>query len=53
MMERIHNATNCLGGALLASAVPHFVCGAIERCLQSPFTRPPGRGLTGSTIKAL
>lgn len=42
-----------LGGAILTNAIPHFVCGVMGRPFQSPFARPPGRGLSSSTVNVL
>jgi hypothetical protein len=41
------------GGALLANAVPHFVSGVMGRRFQSPFAKPPGKGLSSSTVNVL
>lgn len=41
------------GGAFLANAVPHFVSGLMGRAFQSPFAKPPGEGLSSSTVNAL
>jgi hypothetical protein len=41
------------GGALLANAVPHFVSGMTGRPFQSPFAKPPGKGLSSSTVNVL
>lgn len=41
------------GGAFLANAIPHFVSGMMGRAFQSPFARPPGQGLSSSTINVL
>lgn len=38
------------GGIFLANAVPHFVSGMQGRPFQSPFARPPGEGLSTSTL---
>ena len=38
------------GGAFLANAVPHLVAGAMGRPFQTPFAKPPGRGLSSSTV---
>lgn len=40
-------------GAFLANAVPHFVSGVTGRPFQSPFAKPPGRGLSSSTVNVL
>jgi len=41
------------GGAFLANAVPHFVSGMLGRAFQSPFAKPPGQGLSSSTVNVL
>lgn len=41
------------GGAILANAIPHFVSGAMGRPFQSPFAKPPGEGLSSSTVNVL
>jgi hypothetical protein len=41
------------GGAFLANAVPHFVSGMMGKAFQTPFARPPGQGLSSSTVNVL
>ncbi|MEI9989971.1 MAG: hypothetical protein WDM86_08020 [Rhizomicrobium sp.] len=41
------------GGAFLANAVPHFVSGVMGKPFQSPFAKPPGQGLSSSTVNVL
>ncbi len=41
------------GGAFLVNAVPHFVNGIMGRPFQSPFAKPPGKGLSSSTVNAI
>jgi len=41
------------GGVFLANAVPHLVSGMMGRAFQSPFARPPGQGLSSSTVNVL
>ena len=41
------------GGAFLMNAVPHVVAGAMGRAFQSPFAKPPGEGLSSSTVNVL
>jgi hypothetical protein len=41
------------GGAFLANAVPHFVSGVRGEPFQSPFAKPPGAGLSSSTVNVL
>jgi len=38
------------GGVFLANAIPHMVSGMMGRAFQSPFAKPPGEGLSSSTI---
>jgi len=52
-MEWIHCASYFLGGVFLTNAVPHFVSGVMGRLFQSPFAKPPGRGLSSSTVNVL
>lgn len=49
-MEWLHDLAYFFGGAFLANAVPHFVAGSMGRAFQSPFARPPGEGLSSSTV---
>jgi hypothetical protein len=41
------------GGIFLANAVPHLVSGMMGRPFQSPFAKPPGKGLSSSTVNVL
>jgi hypothetical protein len=41
------------GGAFLTNAVPHFVSGVMGEPFQSPFAKPPGQGLSSSTVNVL
>ena len=41
------------GGIFLANAIPHFVSGMMGRPFQSPFAKPPGQGLSSSTVNVL
>jgi hypothetical protein len=52
-MEGLHDVSYFFGGALLANAVPHFVSGMMGRPFQSPFAKPPGEGLSSSTVNVL
>lgn len=40
-------------GILLANAVPHLVSGMTGRAFQTPFARPPGKGLSSATVNVL
>lgn len=42
-----------LGGVFLANALPHVVSGMMGRPFQSPFAKPPGEGLSSSTVNVL
>jgi hypothetical protein len=46
-------ASYFFGGAFLANAVPHFVSGVMGKPFQTPFAKPPGQGLSSSTVNAL
>ncbi len=52
-MNWFHEAAYLFGGAFLANAVPHFVSGTMGRPFQSPFAKPPGEGLSSSTVNVL
>ena len=52
-MNWIHSVSYFFGGAFLANAVPHFVSGMMGRPFQSPFAKPPGKGLSSSTVNVL
>jgi hypothetical protein len=41
------------GGAFLANAVPHLTNGISGRPFQTPFAKPPGQGLSSSTVNVL
>ena len=52
-MDWLHDVSYLFGGAFLANAVPHFVSGMMGRPFQSPFAKPPGKGLSSSTVNVL
>jgi hypothetical protein len=41
------------GGAFLANTLPHLINGVSGRPFQSPFAKPPGKGLSSSTTNVL
>jgi hypothetical protein len=41
------------GGLFLTNAIPHLVSGLMGRAFQSPFAKPPGKGLSSSTVNVL
>jgi hypothetical protein len=52
-MMWLHDLAYFFGGVFLANAVPHYVSGMMGRPFQSPFARPPGKGLSSSTVNVL
>ena len=52
-MNWLHLVSYFFGGAFLANAVPHFVSGMMGRPFQTPFAKPPGEGLSSSTVNVL
>ncbi|MDU0704035.1 hypothetical protein Q8W87_28415 [Pseudomonas aeruginosa] len=52
-MNWLHDISYLFGGVFLANAVPHFVSGMMGRSFQSPFAKPPGEGLSSSTVNVL
>ena len=41
------------GGLFCANSIPHVVSGMMGRAFQSPFAKPPGKGLSSSTANVL
>lgn len=41
------------GGLFLANTLPHLINGISGRPFQSPFAKPPGKGLSSSTVNVL
>ena len=52
-MNFTHSIAYFLGGALMANAIPHWVSGLMGRPFQSPFAKPPGKGLSSSLVNVL
>ena len=52
-MNWLHLVSYFFGGIFLANAVPHFVSGTMGQPFQSPFAKPPGQGLSSSTVNVL
>ena len=52
-MDWAHNTSYFFAGAFLTNAVPHFVSGLMGRPFQSPFAKPPGKGLSSSTVNVV
>jgi hypothetical protein len=52
-MQWIYELAYFFGGMALVNTVPHLVSGVMGRPFQSPFAKPPGEGLSSSTINVL
>ena len=52
-MHWYHYLAYFFGGAFLSNSLPHFVMGVCGRPFQSPFAKPPGQGLSSSTVNVL
>jgi hypothetical protein len=52
-MTWIHSVSYFFGGVFLTNAVPHFVSGVMGLPFQSPFAKPPGKGLSSSAVNVL
>jgi hypothetical protein len=52
-MNWLHLVSYIFGGIFLTNAVPHLVSGMMGRPFQSPFAKPPGQGLSSSTVNVL
>jgi len=52
-MDWSHTLAWFFGGAFLLNAIPHVVAGAMGRPFQSPFAKPPGEGLSSSTVNVV
>jgi hypothetical protein len=52
-MNWLYIVSYFFGGVFLANAVPHLVSGMMGRPFQSPFAKPPGEGLSTSTVNVV
>jgi hypothetical protein len=52
-MPWYHYVSYFVGAAFLTNAIPHFVSGTMGEPFQSPFAKPPGEGLSSSTVNVL
>jgi hypothetical protein len=52
-MSWYHYLSYFLGGTFVSNAIPHFVSGMMGRSFQSPFAKPPGKGLSSATVNVL
>jgi hypothetical protein len=49
----LHLVSYFFGGLFFANAIPHYVSGVMGRPFQSPFAKPPGEGLSSTTVNVL
>ena len=52
-MTWLHDLSYFAGGAVLINTVPHLVAGVSGEAFQSPFAKPPGKGLSSATVNVL
>jgi hypothetical protein len=52
-MNWAHLVAYFFGGVFLANSIPHVVSGQMGRPFQSPFAKPPGKGLSSSRVNVL
>jgi len=52
-MKWYHYLAGFFAGAFLANMVPHFVHGISGDSFPSPFSNPPGKGLSSPTVNVL
>jgi hypothetical protein len=52
-MDWLNLVSYFFGGLFLCNAIPHVVSGLMGRSFQSPFAKPPGQGLSSSTVNVL
>ncbi len=52
-MDWVHDAAYLFGGAFLANAVPYFVSARRDGPFRFPSPKPPGKGLSSSTVNVL
>jgi hypothetical protein len=52
-MPWYHYVSYFFGGAFLANALPHLINGISGSPFQSPFAKPPGEGLSSSSVNVL
>ena len=52
-MDWLNLISYFFGGAFLCNAIPHAVSGLMGHPFQSPFAKPPGQGLSSSTVNVM
>jgi hypothetical protein len=53
LMHWYHYVSYFFGGAFLANSLPHLVNGVSGRSFQSPFAKPPGKGLSSPAVNVV
>jgi hypothetical protein len=53
MTNWIYDLSYFFGGAFLTNAMPHFLSGLMGQAFQTPFAKPPGKGLSSSTVNVM
>lgn len=48
-----HYLAYFFAGAFFTNALPHLAAGTMGRPFQSPFAKPPGEGLSSSTVNSV
>jgi hypothetical protein len=52
-MDWLYLVSYFIGGCFFCNAIPHYVSGVMGHPFQSPFAKPPGEGLSSSTVNVL
>jgi hypothetical protein len=52
-MDWLHLVSYFFGGVFLSNAIPHAVSGMMGHPFQSPFAKPPSKGLSSSTVNVV
>ena len=52
-MNRLALVAYFFAGVFATNAVPHSVAGLMGRAFQTPFAKPPGKGLSSSTVNVV
>jgi len=52
-MNWLHDGSYFFAGAFLTNGIPHLVSGVMGRPFQTPFAKPPGKGLSSATINVV
>jgi len=52
-MMWLHYVAWFFAGAFFINTIPHLVSGVSGRPFQSPFAKPPGKGLSSSTVNVI